>query len=489
MNRSSRVTKLLHLGIILILFIVGSLSFAAVKTPSLVGAWRFEGNANDWSGNGNNGTVNGAVLATERVYSTKQGTISASMADTIAFINDDGQTFTSYAGAAGVSKPYKIILTDSVGKKAWGYIGEQGTGETLGSNLVVNGDNEAALMSNVSSLRGSLSQSSEQKYAGSYSAKYICDSQIGAHYTITALVLNKLYKTSQYVYLPSGQTTTYLSIGAWAGPVNYGIGYTSLTDQWVLLSGYANATASYIGIMSNVNTCNNEFWYIDNAVVQQVLTPTTAGVKIYSTQTGSTQSWASVESGFNANLISSYEIKQTEAGKFGQCYSFDGDYDYLGNATPNLVTGNNPFTKAVWIKSFYKGSITNHPDIISWGDNLANKKNGLALITDVSGNPQVMQWFFANDYKWDVTDLTGSWHYLVVTYQSPTLELFIDGVSQGTKTVTGAPDVQNTKLNIGGFFTSPYFFNGLIDEIRVYNRVLSSAEIRSLMLNYDPGEF
>ena len=37
-----------------------------VPTDGLVGWWPFNGNANDESGNGNNGKVFGAVLATDR---------------------------------------------------------------------------------------------------------------------------------------------------------------------------------------------------------------------------------------------------------------------------------------------------------------------------------------------------------------------------------------------------------------------------------------
>lgn len=39
---------------------------APVTTDGLVGYWPFNGNANDESGNGNNGTVNGASLTTDR---------------------------------------------------------------------------------------------------------------------------------------------------------------------------------------------------------------------------------------------------------------------------------------------------------------------------------------------------------------------------------------------------------------------------------------
>jgi hypothetical protein len=37
-----------------------------VPTNGLVGYWPFNGNANDESGNGNNGTVNGATLTSDR---------------------------------------------------------------------------------------------------------------------------------------------------------------------------------------------------------------------------------------------------------------------------------------------------------------------------------------------------------------------------------------------------------------------------------------
>ena len=56
----------------LVLAIVCSLNVMAQNIPSyvpkdnLVGFWPFNGNANDESGNGNNGTVNGATLTADR---------------------------------------------------------------------------------------------------------------------------------------------------------------------------------------------------------------------------------------------------------------------------------------------------------------------------------------------------------------------------------------------------------------------------------------
>ena len=42
-------------------------ALAQVPSTGLVGYWPFNGNANDESGNGNNGTVNGATLTTDRL--------------------------------------------------------------------------------------------------------------------------------------------------------------------------------------------------------------------------------------------------------------------------------------------------------------------------------------------------------------------------------------------------------------------------------------
>lgn len=47
-------------------FLSSTCLFAQIPTAGLVGYWPFNGNANDASGNGNNGNVNGATLASDR---------------------------------------------------------------------------------------------------------------------------------------------------------------------------------------------------------------------------------------------------------------------------------------------------------------------------------------------------------------------------------------------------------------------------------------
>jgi hypothetical protein len=69
--------------------------------------------------------------------------------------------------------------------------------------------------------------------------------------------------------------------------------------------------------------------------------------------------------------------------------------------------------------------------------------------------------------------------------------VYLDGV-QAASTAAGTGAIATTQnLTIGAYtLGSPSrYFNGVIDEVRVYNRALTSSEIRSLMLGYEPGEY
>ena len=79
--------------------------------------------------------------------------------------------------------------------------------------------------------------------------------------------------------------------------------------------------------------------------------------------------------------------------------------------------------------------------------------------------------------------LSAGWHHLAVTNSSGTLKLYVDGslAASGSTSVTG---VTNTADLLFGDL-----FDGVIDEMRIYKRVLTEAEIRQGMLGLEPGEF
>jgi Ca2+-binding RTX toxin-like protein len=72
----------------------------------------------------------------------------------------------------------------------------------------------------------------------------------------------------------------------------------------------------------------------------------------------------------------------------------------------------------------------------------------------------------------------GAWTHLATTYDGANLRIYVNGALAATRGVTGGIEVGVGPLRIGGNKAFPgEFFKGLIDEVKVYNRALSAAEI------------
>jgi hypothetical protein len=75
-----------------------------------------------------------------------------------------------------------------------------------------------------------------------------------------------------------------------------------------------------------------------------------------------------------------------------------------------------------------------------------------------------------------------TWTHIAVTYDGSVQVFYVNGVQVGSVAGSGAITVSNGALRIGGDASSTgEFFTGMIDEVRVYNRALSPAEIQSDM--------
>jgi hypothetical protein len=74
------------------------------------------------------------------------------------------------------------------------------------------------------------------------------------------------------------------------------------------------------------------------------------------------------------------------------------------------------------------------------------------------------------------------WTHLATTYDGTTQRIYINGTLVASRPQTGTIAVGNGALRIGGNNSwAGEFFSGLIDEIRVYNRALTDAEITTDM--------
>jgi concanavalin A-like lectin/glucanase superfamily protein len=72
----------------------------------------------------------------------------------------------------------------------------------------------------------------------------------------------------------------------------------------------------------------------------------------------------------------------------------------------------------------------------------------------------------------------GIWRNVIMTYDGATMSWYIDGLLQGTQAQTGnIVDSSAVSLNIGRFHTGVSFFNGVLDELSIYPRFFSQAEV------------
>jgi hypothetical protein len=75
-----------------------------------------------------------------------------------------------------------------------------------------------------------------------------------------------------------------------------------------------------------------------------------------------------------------------------------------------------------------------------------------------------------------------AWSHLAATYDGTTIRLYVNGTLVQSQAAAGGIMTSSNPLRIGGnsIWNSEYFA-GLIDEVRVYNRVLTAAEIAADM--------
>jgi hypothetical protein len=76
------------------------------------------------------------------------------------------------------------------------------------------------------------------------------------------------------------------------------------------------------------------------------------------------------------------------------------------------------------------------------------------------------------------TYLDGAWHNVIVTRKGTTYVLYVDGVSIGSSGGT-APTYGRFYLGASSIYASTNY-NGLLDDVRIYSRALTLAEIQTI---------
>src|SRR6185436_15339523 len=71
-----------------------------------------------------------------------------------------------------------------------------------------------------------------------------------------------------------------------------------------------------------------------------------------------------------------------------------------------------------------------------------------------------------------------TWTHLAATYDGARLQLYVNGALVASRAVSGSYEVNANPLWIGGNAVYGEHFQGRLDELRVYDRALTQAEIQ-----------
>lgn len=176
------------------------------------------------------------------------------------------------------------------------------------------------------------------------------------------------------------------------------------------------------------------------------------------------------------------------AGRFGTAFDFENGVgsngEFINFSTPSQINSlGSQITLETWIKP---ESFPNDPTIIDKGTSLlsfyisSGASNVLTFILDTSSGAATS--YVAN------TDMNVSeWYHLAATYNGSQVRLYLNGILDNTPTArTGTISTNSLDLIIGSGWsgTNPnaFPFDGLIDEVAIYNRSLSAQEIQDRYL-------
>ncbi|MCW1310070.1 MAG: DUF2341 domain-containing protein, partial [Candidatus Nanoarchaeia archaeon] len=195
------------------------------------------------------------------------------------------------------------------------------------------------------------------------------------------------------------------------------------------------------------------------------------------------------DSSGNSNNGTLYNGVTWTAGKFGSALNFDGVNDYVLVQDSETLRVTDDFSFEAWIYPY------------SFGENVygrlldQNSTEGyIFYVKNDSGKNQSLSVGFGNGTASSTYDslnesiYLNTWQHVIVTFNkslsSNQIKFFVNNVARGTATRTTSVYAGTSNLYIGNRAQLDRTFNGTIDEVRIYNKSLSTSEIADLYNNY-----
>ena len=454
------------MGLILTNQLVNAQVPSYVPTNGLVGYWPFNGNANDQSGNGNNGTVNGATLTTDRNGNANSAYSFNGISDNISI--PDSNSLSNMTSIT-ISAWFNINQWDMEINQGWFPILSKTNSSSygkyrLGANTSISGQ--------------------QPSFYGTLSTDEAIISQ------------NNLYALNQWnqvvITISNGNSTITLNGVQVFNGLTTATGWNNTTDNLPLLIGkdipgwveHANGKIDDIGIWNRTLT-QQEITAMYNGVnysdtCNAVSGSLTQGLVGYWPFCGN----ANDDSGNGNNgTVNGATLTTDRFGNGNSAYNFDGQNDYI---SCNPLTGIQQVTVSVWFKkSGLGGHLVSQNDWttaenVSFGSAYEKISNNFTVGVN-SGNCNFQG---SQSIANILYNLDSNWHHRVTTINNlGFIRDFIDGQLINSSTISNFQWCNSTSaiLKFGAWWNSDMqSWDGIIDDIGIWNRALTQQEIAQL---------
>jgi hypothetical protein len=182
----------------------------------------------------------------------------------------------------------------------------------------------------------------------------------------------------------------------------------------------------------------------------------------------------------NSNTGTISGATRTTQGKFGGALDYDGVNDWVTVADKpslDLTTG---MTLEGWVYPTRAGDAGNWKALA-----VKETNSGLAWALYPFGDRGLPSGHAATANElWASAPsaLTlNTWSHVAVTYDGTTIRFYVNGVQVGTRVQSGPLQTSSQPLRFGGDAVWSEWFAGRLDEIRIYNRPLTAAQVQTDM--------
>ena len=412
---------------------------------SLVAYYPFNGNANDESGNGYNGTVSGASLTTDLFNQSDKAynfIWNGTSSDKIQILGTSGLNFST--GGFSLSAWVKFSGASSGGYN-YPIVSKHNCGEQSGYILMLYNDKITFWMAGAA---GYSYLSTPESYT---------DDQ---WHQVTAVYDG----ANRYIYIDGLQK------------ISDAFAYTiPNTANWAL-GGYNGCNGGFNGKLDEVKVYNRG---LTSAEILQQYRNESTGLVAYFPFNGNANDMSGNNNHGTLNNNPTFTIDRF--GNPDKAISFDKTALQLVNIADNpALRIGDELTLSVFVK---RKTLAGNDHIINKGGEYTSGScnydlsfSDASFVFKYNGGYHVG--YVVHDMNWH--------HYAITTYHgSPDVKFYIDGVSSPTWINGGTINLKPTThsdLQIGGTI---YYSDNIMDDVRIFNRILSPTEIANLFTNND----